>query len=163
MKAVPRNSGHYSEKECSKAVASGGKYERASAVGVEDVSGKTKTVVIATSGVGFNLTCKKSTSAGEITGPSEGGEEVITFSDCTTEDKPCQNIGGAAGVFKTNPLWTTLVSAAEVEFTALAGGREGLFVEFECGGVVLQWNGVHGGTRRRSGTGSCIQEGDDAR
>ncbi len=139
VKAVPRNSGHYSDKECSVKVASGGKYERASAVGVR-TSGKTKTVVIAVPALGFKLTCKKSTSAGEITGPSEG-EEVITFSDCSTEGKPCQNIGGASGVFKTNPLRTTLVSATEVELAALVGGREGLFVEFECGGVVLRWTG----------------------
>jgi hypothetical protein len=140
VKAVPKNTGNYTDKECSvKASPAGtGKYERASAVGITD-SSKTKTAVLSTPAIGGKVTCKKSAGTSKITGP-KSDEDSVTFVDCTSEGKPCQNIGGASGVIKTNPLLTTLVSATEEEFTALSG-RGGIQAEFECGGVVIKTKG----------------------
>ena len=138
VKASPKNTGKYSDKECSNNVGSGGKYERASAVGIKDAS-KTKTAVLSTPAIGGKVTCKKSAGTSLITG-AKTDEDLVTFSDCTSEGKPCQNIGGASGVIKTNPLLTTLVSATETEFTSLSG-RGGIQAEFECGGVVIKTKG----------------------
>jgi hypothetical protein len=140
VKAVPKNTGNYTDKECSNPAspAGTGKYERASAVGATD-SSKTKTAVLSTPAIGGKVTCKKSTGTSKITSATTDEDEV-TFVDCTSEGKPCQNAGGSSGVIKTNPLLTTVVSSTETEFTSLSG-RSGYQAEFECGGVPIRTKG----------------------
>jgi hypothetical protein len=138
VKAVPKNTGKYSDKECSNEVGTGGKYERASAVG-DKITSKTKTAVLSTPAIGGKVTCKKSTDTGEIISSTQN-HDVVTFSDCSSEGKPCQNAGGSSGVIKTNELLTTVVSSTETEFTALSG-RGGYQAEFECGGVPIRTKG----------------------
>jgi hypothetical protein len=140
VKASPKNTGNYTDKECSvKAGTPGtGKYERASAVGITYAS-KTKTAVLSTPAIGGKVTCKKSTGTSKITSATTDEDEV-TFVDCTSEGKPCQNAGGSSGVIKTNTLLTTVVSATETEFTSLTG-RSGYQAEFECGGVPIRTKG----------------------
>jgi hypothetical protein len=136
---VKDKGGAYSDKECSNNVGAGkGKFERASAVGATYTS-KTKTAVLSTPEIGGKVTCKKSTDTGKITGATTD-EDLVTFVDCSSEGKPCQNVGGASGVIKTNPLLTKVVSETETEFTSLSG-REGIQAEFECGGVVIKTKG----------------------
>ena len=160
-KAVPKNTGKYSDKECSKAVASGGKYERLSAVGATYTS-KTKVSVFFTPhlvGLGEKVTCKSGTAAGRITG-ANFGEDRLTFKNCATEGKPCNSAGEPTGTIETSELATELVGTEDspkIEYTSPTE----YISNFDCEGLLFRVSGLALGTYTSPPAGHANKKSTD--
>ncbi len=119
--------------------------------------GKTKTVTFETPGVG-DVTCKKGSEAGSISGES-GGTDTITLSDCEATKEggggkghggggkgksgpPCTTAGETAGTIKTQALKMSLRQTGEVVEEVLKGtGEEELVAEFSCEALTVALKG----------------------
>jgi hypothetical protein len=142
--------GHYTAKGCAgPAVETGGKYERASAIGDKGTS-KSKTSTLYsyipkseaepwTGGtVVGTVSCKKSAGVTEvISAMSESSK--INFEDCTSEGKKCTSPSNTVGDIATNLLTATLqLEAGKVVSVATpAAGPEAPDAEFNCEGLAV--------------------------
>jgi len=150
--------GKYTAKGCTNAskVETGGKYERASAVGVT-MKSKSGTATLSTPDLGGKVVCSKSKGTGKVTGASTD-EQLVEFEKCTSEGKKCTSSGAKAGDIVTKPLATELVgseSAPEDRFTAI-GGSGNYQAEFDCEGLLIRTKGFTDGliTSPAAGTAS---------
>ena len=111
--------GNYKDKNCTEYTGSGtSEYEweptlSGSKIAVTDSS----KVATLESALG-NVTCKKSTSAGDITGP-KSATDTVTFTSCEAVKEKANSEGEPAGTIKTSLLNARLVDHGET-----AGGKE---------------------------------------
>jgi hypothetical protein len=101
------------------------------------------------------VTCKGETATGEYTGPKTVGGVVLTFTGCELSPNKCTTAGAAAeGELVTSTLegmlgWESkaLKHPANELFPV---GHSGAFLEFTCGGVLIQ---VRGSVLAKTGAG----------
>jgi hypothetical protein len=139
IKAVPKNSGNYTEKACATKAGTPGtggyelaSYKSAKKLGFKTKSGKS-TLYSYIPGVGIagTVVCAKDKGEGEITGESTS-KSVVIFEKCESSGFKCTSTGESkAGDIKTNPLKGTLVN--------LEGGKVGQVVEAEGGGASAEF------------------------
>ncbi len=135
VKASPKNTGRYSDKNCLDEVAGTGKYEWVPGPGAKPgYTSKSKRVVFATPT--SDVHCLASTDVGAITGVTSG-VVTITLTGCATEGMPCTSEGQATGTVKTFELLTTLEEVEGRTLVEYAGDGplidgEHLIVEFVC-------------------------------
>lgn len=140
--------GSYTDSKCTKASGTKtGKYEW--------YPGAVKRKFTSTGGAGFletvggaKVECKGESSTGEFK-PSnkEEADVVVTFTGCEAFDLPCTTTGKKAGELVTNELeatvgWESKASKkTDVELYPAASVTSGLFIEFECTGLVIKVRG----------------------
>jgi hypothetical protein len=139
QRAVPVNSGHYSDKLCSTAVESGGKYELVAGVGKgKGFKGKSSQAVlhIVIPGVGdAKVECGGVKDSGNVAAPNRELRVVLAFSKCVSLGSPCVS-------FSTAPLAGELgwldKEAGEVGISLSneAAPGSGLIAQIECPGLV---------------------------
>jgi hypothetical protein len=114
VKASPKNTGAYSDKNCQTLVGSGGKYEWVSGVSpAMSFTAKTKSAELV--GAAGTISCKKSSTVGTIEG-TKTNHEVVTFEGCEFKGAvtgECHSAGQGSGVIVTNKLETTLIDHGE--------------------------------------------------
>jgi len=89
------------------------------------------------------ITCKKGTSTGEVTGPTKTTGNVAKFEECETSGLKCTTAGEATGNITTNNLDGVLGNVTATVpgirlFKEGEGGKKpktGALAEFNCGGV----------------------------
>lgn len=140
IKASPKNSGNFTNKECTAAAGTPGtgKYELAAYNAGKSVAFKTKSgksvlySYIPGVGIAGTVECAKDKGEGTITGPSTS-ESVVLFEKCTSSGFKCTSTGETkAGNIKTNKLLGTLVN--------LEGGKVGQVVEAAGGGASAEFD-----------------------
>jgi hypothetical protein len=122
----------------------------------EWVPGAAKTKFTSTGGVGVletvgnaGVECSGEKSDGEFE-PGNNKEETgifVTFTGCKAEGLPCTSAGHAAGELETNELeglvgWENkLKKKTALELHPAKSVTSGLFIEFECSGLVIKVRG----------------------
>jgi hypothetical protein len=159
IKAVPKNTGNFSDKNCSVAAPGTGKYELGEwnqgkkltfkgkngestldsyVPEVEAEFWKGGTVV-------GTVTCKSAKSRGEITGPKTS-TVTVEFKSCASEGKKCTSVSpaGKPGSIVTKPLTSILgLIGPEAVGSLVEAGNEGLnkSAEFNCEGLEISTTG----------------------
>jgi len=145
-KAVPKNTGNFSDKLCSTPVGGTGGYE----IGAWNEGKKTtftgkgskpvnRTINPFTEKVEGEVECKKEAVAGKVIGPKET-ENKSTWTTCKASGLPCQSALAAPGEIKGDNLEGVLVylDAAKtkvgVKIQPKAPSSE--LAKYECGGIV---------------------------
>jgi hypothetical protein len=158
-KATPKNFGEYSDSACRTPTAPGtGKFEWLPAPhGPNFKGGHTGKGAATTLQAGaVTVSCLASTSAGEVTAPKAGTDQ-ITFTGCEEGKVKCASGGDpqdpgngmeVPGTIVTKPLATALVEPTQgtalTQLTAVGGG-EGLAATFHCGGQIYELAGLASG------------------
>jgi hypothetical protein len=151
--------GKYLDKSCNEEASEAqkeegkhNKYERSPGVTAEHAGFTAKTKSAELVGAAGSIVCKKSRTAGTITGPKTNSE-VVTFEKCEITgalEGECHSAAQAEGVIVTNLLSTTLIDHGEKglsggepaegevwnQFTG-PGGAEGIQAEYLCAGIAL--------------------------
>lgn len=149
VKASPKGTGEYSEKEC-KTTSPGktGGYNL-QVVTSGAFAGKSKASTLTahtTTGVAVTVACKKDTDHFEVVFENEVIEGKITFSDCTLKGTKtdCGNVGPET--IETAPQEGELVwlNSAKTEAGVLLAGSK--FAEFKCGTETVDVGGYVFGT-----------------
>jgi len=157
VKASPAKTGKYADNECSEG-ASGGRYERASAVG-DTYTSKTGEVVFNTPDIGVSLgetiTCKKATDRGVLSGPSVGEDAIIAVS-CATDGKRCRSSGAPAGkiVFNVKTEFVGPPTSAKIKLTPIG-------LRFECEGLLVRVGGFTEGAYTAPAAGHANKKSID--
>jgi hypothetical protein len=144
--------GHYTDKVCSHAVESGGKYELGEGVGKgKEVKGKGKTQVlhVKTFLGDDTVQCAKSALTGTPALPNRMQGVAVTLTKCVAlNTKPCTSPGANAGEIKITGLGGELgyVSEAPVEVglkleSEAHPGPEGELVKFTCENIEVTVTG----------------------
>ena len=141
--------GGYANSKCTKvSETKTGKYEW--------LPGAAKAKFTSTGGIGVLTTvsgsgveCKAETSTGEFV-PGNNKEEtgiVVTFTGCKSLGLPCTSPGAKAGELITNQLegivgWGDKeAKKTDLELSPAKGVASGLFIEFECSGLIVKVKG----------------------
>jgi hypothetical protein len=143
VKAVPKNTGNYTDKACSikSSPAGTGKYELAPWTSAKKKGFKSKSgpstlySYIPKVGIAGTVTCAKDKGEGELTGKDDA-TAVVTFEKCTSSGFKCTSAGQKAGNIKTNTLelelvWLNPPTDTEVGVVVEAPG-EGPSASFNC-------------------------------
>ena len=105
--------GNYTDKNCTKLGVPGkSEYEWEAVKAGAKIPFTDSTKVATLESALGNVTCKKSTSTGEITGP-KSDVDVTTFTSCEASKEKANSPGEPAGTIKTNVLDSTLVDHGE--------------------------------------------------
>jgi hypothetical protein len=150
--------GEYKDMSCTERVATGGKYEWVPYPGPAGTkwgyTSKSKMAVLE-SEIG-DISCKKSTDVGEVTGVKSGLDRT-TFEDCVLSitKESCQNTASKGQIVTTENV-TTLVDhgergdsgkepAEDEVWTQFTGegttGQSGVLIEWECSSIPFVTNG----------------------
>ncbi len=122
----------------------------------EWVPGAAKTTFTSSGGVGVlstvgnaSVECKTESSAGEFV-PGDNKEEAaifVIFTGCRAEGLPCTSAGHSSGELETNELegrvgWENKArKKTDLELYPAKSVKSGLFIEFECEGLVVKVRG----------------------
>jgi YVTN family beta-propeller protein len=134
-KVDKRYTSKYEDKNCTTANAkSEGEYEWVPTPEHSQIktTDKTKTATLKSGHV--SVVCKKSTSEGEITGPTTD-TETVTYTDCAAAGKACTSAGASAGSIKTSLLDTSLVAEHGEVWTRYESSSPPYLDQFECAGI----------------------------
>ncbi len=93
------------------------------------ITDKTTTVTLKSALV--SVVCKKSTSEGEITGPT-ADTETVTYTGCKASAVTCTSAGQPAGSIKTNPLDSSLIAEHGEVRTRYESSAPPYLAEFAC-------------------------------
>ncbi|HEX4435348.1 MAG TPA: hypothetical protein VH061_01010 [Solirubrobacteraceae bacterium] len=155
QRAVPVNSGHYSDKLCTAAVESGGKYELVPGVGKgKGFKGKGNQAVlhIVVPGVGdTKVECGGVKDSGNVAAPNRELRVTLAFSKCVLMGSPCANFStpslagelgwldkeaGEVGIALSNESAPGSGSIAQIECPGLLGVRiHGAFIGVQKGDI----------------------------
>jgi hypothetical protein len=141
----------FSESKCTKEVAKGSSKDK-----YEWLPGAGKTKFNTTGGIGVLTTvggsgveCKAESSNGEFV-PGNNKEEggvVVKFTGCVSLTQPCTSPGAKAGELITNELEGTVgwenkaKKKTDLELFPAKSVSTGLFIEFNCSGLVIKVKG----------------------
>ncbi len=141
--------GGYTDSKCTKASGTKtGKYEWSPGAGKAKFTSAGGIGVLTTVG-GSGVECKAQTSTGEFV-PGNNKEEtgiVVTFTGCKSLGEPCTSPGAKAGELTTNELegivgWENKErKKTDLELFPAKSVSSGLFIEFECSGLVVKVKG----------------------
>lgn len=155
IKAVPKNTGNFSDKNCSVKVGGTGKYELGAWNQGKKLAFKGKNGVStldsyipeneATFWTGGTIvgtvTCKSAKSAGELTGPKTS-TVTVEFKTCASEGKKCTSPAAKSGVIKTKLLTATLgFIEGGVGSNVDVESGVGKSAEFNCEGLEISTTG----------------------
>jgi hypothetical protein len=138
QKALPKNTGHYSDKLCGDAVESGGKYELVPGVGKGKSfkgksSGRTVLIVIIPGKAELKIECMKTIESGRVAAPNLEVGVTFSLSKCQLLGEPCSS-------FSTAPLAGELgwinkeKDQVGVSLTNEAAPGSGYVAQIECPG-----------------------------
>jgi hypothetical protein len=132
------------------------KEELGSKAKYEWVPGAEKAKFTSTGGIGVlstvgnaSVECKAESSDGEFV-PGNNKEEAgiyVIFTGCKAEGLPCESPGHASGELETNELegligWENKAKKkTDLELYPAKSVKSGLFIEFECSGLVVKVRG----------------------
>jgi hypothetical protein len=139
----------YTSSSCTKAAeGSKAKYEWIPGAGKTKFETKGGIGVL-TSVVGEKVECKTESSTGEFFEGTnkEAGNMTIKFNECVSLSLPCNTPGAASGELVTNDVealvgWENKAKKkTDIELYPAKSVSSGLFIEFECSGVVVKVKG----------------------
>lgn len=90
------------------------------------------------------ITCRRSRSAGEITGPKESSV-TITLMRCRSDGKSCTSAGAGVGDIDTKVLTESLIYVNKKAHEAgirITGRNSAVIAEFSCSGSEWRWTGA---------------------
>jgi hypothetical protein len=160
IKASPKESGKFNNKECTVASKGGkkegdyelGEWNKGKKVTFTGKNGEStldsyipeKESEFWTGGtIAGKVVCKSGKSKGSITGPKTS-TVTVEFKTCSSEGKKCTSKGAKTGTIDTNPLNTVLGFDEKSEVVSLVeGGKEGTSpsAAFNCEGLAIETTG----------------------